>query len=283
VQIPETAGTTRVVELLAACSLPRSEARALLAAVVGTRREFLVAHPDLRVVAPDAHRFRALAARRSTGTPMAYLLQRQEFYGRAFEVSPAVLVPRPETELLVDIAREALSGRGPVRVLDLGTGSGCIAITLALEMPGAQVIGVDRSTDALRVARANAAALGASVTWTASDWYADLPADARFDAIVANPPYIADDDPHLTALRDEPQDALVAGPDGLRDIRLVVAGAGVRMRPCGLLAVEHGADQGAAARQLMAAAGFDDVDTRRDAAGLERVAIGRWRAREGAK
>lgn len=258
--------------LLAASQLPAREARALLAHALGVRREWLIAHPEAEVSEPQRAAFAALAARRARGEPLAYLLGAQEFYGREFAVSPAVLIPRPETELLVDAALDALRGVVAPRVLDLGTGSGCIAITLALERADAAVTAVDRSPAALAVARANAARLGARVTLVESDWYANV--QGRFDAIVANPPYVAAGDPHLPALRDEPRHALTDQADGLSYLRAIAAGAPAHLQPGAPLLVEHGYDQGAAVRALFEGAGFGAVRTLRDAAGLERVCVG---------
>nr|MCU0950889.1 peptide chain release factor N(5)-glutamine methyltransferase [Burkholderiaceae bacterium] len=187
-----------VGSLLRASGLPTLEARALLSHVTGLRRESLIAAPERRLAADDAARFDALAARRRAGEPLAYLVGTREFYGRPFAVTPAVLVPRPETELLVDLAGAALDARAarrPARVLDLGTGSGCIAISVALANVGAEVIAVDASEAALAVARANAASLGARVSCVVSDWFSAL--TGRFDLVLANPPYIAAGDPHL--------------------------------------------------------------------------------------
>lgn len=271
-----TATARTAADLLAASALPTAEARALLAAVLDVRRERLIAHPTQVVDAASAGRFADLAARRRAGEPLAYLLGRREFYGREFEVGPAVLVPRPETELLVDLALDALRAHAAPRVLDLGTGSGCIAITLALERPEAQVFGVDRSPAALAVARANAAALGARVGLLASDWFGAV--QGRFDVVVANPPYIAAGDPHLPALAHEPPHALVSGGDGLDSLRIIVREAPAHLLPGGRLLVEHGHEQGAAVRALFIEAGFDDVRTLRDAAGIERVGSGRMPA-----
>lgn len=262
-----------VGELLAQSNLPLREARSLLAHVLDTRREALIAHPE-RIVADNlCAAFEALAARRAGGAPMAYLLGVQEFYGREFEVNPAVLVPRPETELLVDATLAAVRAARAPHLLDLGTGSGCLAITLALERPDAVVTAVDRSAAALAVARRNADRLGARVAFVESDWYARV--EARFDAIVANPPYVAAGDPHLPALRDEPLQALTDHADGLDHLRTIVAGAPEHLRTDGVLLVEHGFDQGSAVRALFDAARFVDVTMLRDAAGLERVCRGR--------
>lgn len=262
-------------ELLAASGLPAAEARALLAFASGAAREALIAFPERAVAPQAAERFAALAARRRTGEPMAYLLGVQEFYGRPFRVTPAVLIPRPETELLVELALDALRAVERPSVLELGTGSGCIAITLALERPDARVVAADRSAEALAVARDNAQRLGAHVEFVASDWYAAI--EGEFDAIVANPPYVAAGDPHLADLRFEPIDALTDRGDGLRCLRTIVAGAPARLSPGGSLLVEHGYDQAAAVRALFENAEFDDVRSIRDAAAIDRACVGRRR------
>ena len=267
----------KTADLLAGGAIPLPEARALLAYVLGVPRERLIAHPEEEVGMAQETTFRALAKRRAGGAPMAYLLGVQEFYGRPFRVNPAVLIPRPETEALIDFVRDlvraATTSQAAPRLLDLGTGSGCIAITLALEIPGAQVTAVERSTEALAVARANATALGAQVKFIESDWYAQV--DGQFDLIVANPPYVAAGDPHLDALRDEPLDALTDHGDGLRHLRTIATGAVRHLRPGALLMVEHGFDQGAAVRALFTAAGLSAVVTHADDAGLDRICIGR--------
>jgi release factor glutamine methyltransferase len=265
--------TARIDTLLAASGLPRLDAQLLLAHVLGVRRETLVAWPANQVGRDRARRFEQLAARRRAGEPLAYLTGEREFYGRSFRVSPAVLVPRPETELLVDLALEALRPLRAPRVLDLGTGSGCIAITLALQRPDAQVAAVDRAADALEVAGTNARALGAHVEWANSDWYAAV--DGCFDVIVANPPYVAAGDPHLDDLRHEPPAALSDDGDGLACLRVIALGARPRLTPGGWLLVEHGHDQGEAVRALFSAAGLAAVQTLRDAAGIDRVCRGR--------
>lgn len=263
---------TTIAALLTATTLPRSEARALLAHALAVSRERLIAYPELPVPAEVCAQFAQLAARRERGEPIAYLIGRQEFFSRTFAVSPAVLIPRPETELLVELALQRLRAQPASRILDLGTGSGCIAITLALKRTDAEVVAVDRSVAALALARDNAAHLGARVEFRRSNWYAQIA--ERFDVIVANPPYVAAGDSHLTALRHEPVDALAAGPDGLADLRTIVAGAQAHLHANGWLAVEHGYDQGEAVRELFRAAGFAANETHRDAAGLERVCVG---------
>ena len=232
--------------------------------------------------------FASLASRRAGGEPVAYLVGYREFFGREFAVSPGVLIPRPETELLVDIALKAKvgacrpakrnsrqTGSETARILDLGTGSGCIAITLALELPQAQVSAVDASAAALAVARGNAERLGAKVRLLQSHWFDQL-AGERFDLIVANPPYIAAADPHLAAgdLRHEPSAALASGADGLRDIRRIIAAAPAHLAPGGQLWLEHGYDQADAVRSLLAAAGLTRIEQHRDLAGTVRVSGG---------
>ena len=288
-----SAPTATAAQLLAESGLPRLEARALLAQVLSVPRERLVANPQLPVAIADVQRFDALAQRRRDGEPLAYLLGSREFYGRPFTVTPDVLVPRPETETLIDSALavlRALPRTTAPRVLDLGTGSGCIAITLALEWPAADLTAVDVSDASLAVAAANARALGASVTLHAGDWFEALNAshlatrgtasaeaygDPRFDLIVANPPYIAAGDPHLPALRHEPLRALTDGADGLDCLRAIARQAPRWLRPGGTLLLEHGYDQRDAVHALLRAAGFGDVQAVADAAGIARVAVGR--------
>jgi release factor glutamine methyltransferase len=265
--------------LIAACALPRLDARAIAEQASGRPRTWLIAHGD-EAAGPAATRaFEALAARRRAGEPLAYVLGWREFHGRRFEVGPAVLVPRPETEGLVDAALERLAGVPAPRLLDLGTGSGAIAATLALERPDAAVLATDASAEALAVARANAARLGATgVGFALGDWWAALPPGcAPFDAIVSNPPYIADADPHLLdpALRHEPPGALASGPEGLDAIGTIVAGAPARLVAGGWLLLEHGRDQGAAVRDQLLRAGFEGVATLPDLQGLDRVSVGR--------
>ena len=268
--------TDTAAHLLKASGLPLLEARALLSHVVGVSREGLVAHPELAVSRGDANAFEALVQRRAAGEPLAYLLGEKEFYGRFYAMSADVLVPRPETELLVDLALERLSALRQPRVLDLGTGSGCIAVTLALECPAAQVSATDASAAALAIARRNGERLGARVTWSQGDWYSALPAGTRYDVIVSNPPYVAPGDPHLAALRFEPAEALVAGHDGLACLEQIVAGAAARLAPAGWLVVEHGYDQAAAMGALFALQGLS-AETRTDHGGQPRVTLGRRR------
>ena len=265
----------------ARAKLPASEARLLLGHVLGRPPAWLIAHDDEVLDEAALLRFASLVARRNGGEPVAYLVGHREFYGREFAVSPEVLIPRPETEMLVDIAlaQEVGAGgtaTGAARILDLGTGSGCIAITLALEIPSAQVSAVDAYDAALRTARKNAERLKASLRLLQSDWFSAL-AGERFDLIVANPPYIAATDPHLAAgdLRHEPVTALASGDDGLDAIRRIVADAPEHLVPGGQLWLEHGYDQAAAVRELFAGAGWTDIAQHRDLAGIVRVTGGR--------
>ena len=261
--------------------LPRREARMLLAVAAGTSQEWLVAHGPDTAQAAVADRFLALAARRECGEPIAYLTGVREFYGRPFLVTPAVLIPRPETELLVEVALELLKGAHSPRLLDLGTGSGVLGVTLALERPDATVLATDASRAALQVATANAASLGSPrIAFCCGDWWQALDQDVgRFELIVSNPPYVAADDPHLSQgdLRFEPSQALVGGPAGDADLRKIIAGAPGRLEDGAWLVVEHGLEQGAQCRHLMEEAGFADVLTHRDLEHRERVTVGRAR------
>lgn len=263
---------TSIAAALAAArrKIPASEARLLLGHVLQRDTAWLLGHDEVDLDEDQLLAYASLVARRHGGEPVAYLVGHREFYGRNFAVGPEVLIPRPESELLVDIAKANVGAGGTA--LDLGTGSGCLAITLALEIPSLVVAAVERSPAALTIARTNAARLDAAVEFLASDWFAALDG-RRFDLIVANPPYIADADPHLAAgdLRSEPRAALAAGADGLDAIRVIVAGAPRHLHPGGSLWLEHGHDQGEAVRTLFAGAGFADIAQHRDLAGIVRV------------
>lgn len=222
--------------------------------------------------------FSELLQRRLHGEPMAYIMGEREFYGLTFKVTPATLIPRPETELLVELALQRIPATGPCAVLDLGAGSGAVALSIAHARPQAQVHAVDVSPQALGVARENAARLALSnVAFFMGDWYAPLPGGNRYDIIVSNPPYIAAGDPHLQQgdLRHEPPSALTSGPDGLDDIRRIAAGAQAHLAPQGWLLLEHGYDQGAAVQRILRGAGLAEVFTARDLAGNDRVGGGR--------
>jgi release factor glutamine methyltransferase len=267
-------GAQSVGELLAASPLSRLETRALLAHQLGVTREQLIAQPELAVAPADVQAMAQLVHRCQRGEPLAYVLGEKEFYGRAFEVTPAVLIPRPETELLVEVALATGLNDG-ARVLDLGTGSGCIAITIALERPRWNVTATDVSHDALEVARANAAKWRVdTVTFRKGNWFSAL-SDQRFDLIVSNPPYVAAGDSHLQALRFEPQTALVAGGNGLSCLQQIIESAPRHLLPAGTLALEHSYEQGEAVRALFNPATWRDVRTLVDFAELDRVTVAR--------
>lgn len=268
-----------VAEALAAAraaGLDRLDAQLLLAHHLGRDRGWLLAH-DSDVLTPEVLvHFDADVCRRADGVPLAYLTGVREFHGLALQVSPAVLDPRPDTETLVDWALERLSHSGEEQptVVDLGTGSGAVALAIAHRCPRARVTATDLSDDALAVASTNAHRLGLPVQFAAGAWWSAVPGQ-RFSLAVSNPPYIAGDDPHLPALRHEPLLALTPGGDGLDAIRAIVAGAGEALLPGGWLLVEHGWDQAEAVCALLRAEGFVDVQSRHDLAGHARCSGGR--------
>ncbi|MFZ3261966.1 MAG: peptide chain release factor N(5)-glutamine methyltransferase, partial [Thiobacillus sp.] len=254
----------------------RLDARVLAAHVLGTDTAWLIAHDTDPLADTHVAAFESLLLRRLDGVPIAYLVGTREFYGRPFRVTPDVLIPRPDTELLVERALACIPSDQAVDVLDLGTGSGCIAITLALERPLARVAAVDRSTAALAIARRNADILNAHIEFLTSDWFAAL-AGRRFDLIVSNPPYVAAADPHLARgdVRFEPLTALAAGHDGLDDLRRLIRAARDHLKPGGALLLEHGYDQADAVIELLRQHGFEQTCTLRDLGGLNRVSGGR--------
>ncbi|HSJ95739.1 MAG TPA: peptide chain release factor N(5)-glutamine methyltransferase [Myxococcota bacterium] len=265
----------------AGAAIGRTDAQVIFAHLLGVDRAYLAAHPMRVLTESEDARGDSLVARRALGHPVAYLLGVREFYGRDFEVCPDVLIPRPETETLVEAVLGRLPGAGPglepPRVLDLGTGSGAIAVTLACERPDARVAASDRSPAALAVAARNAGAHGCRVELLEGCWYAPV-AGRRFDLIASNPPYVAAGDPHLAAgdLRFEPAEALTDGSrDGLDSIRAIVAGAAAHLAPGGWLLFEHGHDQARAARALLEDAGFGALVSIADLAGIPRVAGGK--------
>ena len=268
--------TLTVRQALAQAGLAPIDAQVLLAHVLGVGRAWLVAHATDPLAPRDVERFVTLARRRRDGEPVAYLTGTREFFGLALVVDRSVLIPRPETETLVECALRALPPDRALRVLDLGTGSGAIALAIAHERPHVEVIGVDASDAALAVAFRNAQRMKlANVRWLQSDWYEGLDGSGPFDLIASNPPYVSDSDPHLGEgdVRFEPAGALRAGPDGLAALRIVVAGAPARLADDGTLVVEHGFDQADAVRALVAAAGFADARTFRDLAGIPRACV----------
>lgn len=262
----------RATTALAASASPRLDAELLLAHAIGCDRSALRAFPERSAEPAATAKFESLLTRRAAGEPVAYLLGRREFWSLELRISPAVLVPRPETETLVEQAL-ARGGAEPRSALDLGTGSGAIALALKRERPGWRVTAVERSAPALAIARDNGTRLGLEVEWLAGDWFGPV-AGRRFDLIVSNPPYIAAGDPHLAALAYEPASALVSGHDGLDSLRAIVARAPAFLAPGGSVLVEHGADQGEAVRGLLAQAGFSGIETATDGAGRPRVGMG---------
>jgi release factor glutamine methyltransferase len=259
----------------AALGLARLDAQLLLLHALGRASEdrgWLLAHDDDVLAPAQQEAFLGLARRRAAGEPAAYLLGHKEFFGLPLQVDARVLVPRPDTEVLVEWALELLDGRAAPRVVDLGTGSGAIALALQSARPDAQVEAVDRSAAALEVASANARRLGLPVRFREAHW---LQGAGRYDLVVSNPPYIAAADPHLAALRHEPGEALVSGEDGLDDLQAIAAAAPAHLLPGGWLLLEHGWDQGPSVRDLLAANGLARVATRRDLGGQERCSGGR--------
>ncbi|MEO8203865.1 MAG: peptide chain release factor N(5)-glutamine methyltransferase [Betaproteobacteria bacterium] len=264
-----------LAEALAASGIDLPEARLLLAAASGHSRAVLAAHPEYILGANAEDAFLEAAARRRRGEPVAYILGEREFYSLTFAVSPDVLIPRPETEMLVDFALEHLPDNGSL--LDLGTGSGAIAISVKHERPDTRVTAVDFSAAALGVARANAARHGLEVRFMQGDWFAAVGGE-RFDVVVSNPPYVAAGDHHLQQgdLRFEPPGALAGGADGLESTRRIVAAAGGHLNAGGWVGLEHGAGQDAAVRDLLAAAGLESVFSRPDLAGIARISVGKY-------
>ena len=271
-----------IQSLLDSAELPASptarlDAELLLAAVLGKPRSYLRTWPEHEPGAEQLSAFAALLERRRMGEPVAYILGHQGFWSLDLEVAPHTLIPRPDTELLVETALQ-LAPATPQRVLDLGTGSGAIALALASERGGWQVIGVDRIAEAVALAERNRQRLKlGNAEFRQSSWFDGL-AGERFGLILSNPPYIAADDRHLGEgdVRFEPLSALVAGVDGLDDIRQIIAQAPRHLQAGGWLLLEHGYDQAEAVRELLAAAGFTAVDSRRDLGGHQRISLGRW-------
>lgn len=261
-----------------AAGIDRLDAQLLLAAALGRPRSWLLAHDDAVLTLPQQQRFAAHCERRARGEPVAYLLGEKAFHGLTLHVGPNVLVPRPDTETLVDWALELLHA-GPPRpaVLDLGTGSGAIALAITHAHPEALVCATDISAAALAVARENGERLGLAIEWLSGDWWAPL-ADRRFDLVLANPPYVAADDPHLADLAHEPRAALTPGGDGLSALRAISAQAGAHLRRGGWLLLEHGYDQSEAVQAMLSDAGLGAIKTRKDLAGRWRCTGGRRNA-----
>ncbi len=268
--------------------IDRMDAQYLLARLTGLSRAAMLAHPERQLPADIVITFETQVAARAAGVPVAQIMGCREFYGREFVVNEHVLIPRPETELLIELALALLSGNkwpeqaDPPRVLDLGTGCGAIAITLALECPHANVTAIDQSVEALQVARQNATSLGATVALIRSDWYHALN-EQKFDLIVSNPPYIAKNDAHLANgdLRFEPHMALTDdSDDGLASIRTIIAGATAHLNNGGWLMFEHGYDQAEKCRALLAQHHFTAIESIQDLAGIPRVTLGQIRPQQ---
>lgn len=269
--------TIRAAVNLVRRRIPRLDARLLVQHLLGIGHAEYLAYPERPLDAEQERAFFELVKRRERGEPLAYITGEREFFGRSFAVTQDVLIPRPDTELLVLLALERMLAFDEPRVLDLGAGSGAIAVTLAAERPRAGVCAGDISAAALAVAERNAARHRARVRWLLGDWYGPV-AGERFDLIVANPPYVAAQDPHLAqdGLPFEPDIALTDGADGLSCLRTIIAGAPAHLVPGGWLLCEHGYDQAATCRELFAASGFKHVGSWRDLAAIERVTGGQW-------
>ena len=272
--------------LISNCALPANEARILLAHVLEKHyqlpRSALLSHDDMILNDLASAQWEALISRRVNGEPIAYILGKKGFHNIELLVAPGVLIPRPETELLVDIAlAEITKLNTPTNILDLGTGSGAIALAIASEAPLAHVIATDQSSEALAIAKQNSQALRLShqVKFAQGSWYEAIDQQIRFDVIVSNPPYIANLDPHLMQgdLRFEPSSALTDYASGLSCLEVIISGANQHLKPGGLVAVEHGFDQSASVRQLLQATDFVDIQVHLDLAGHCRVVSGRKR------
>jgi len=274
-----------IAELLRAATLPdspspRLDAELLLAHALGKPRSFLLTWPEHQPTEAQQVAYDAMLARRRAGEPVAYLLGRQGFWSLDLDVNPSTLIPRPDTERLIEVALQ-LGPDAACQVLDLGTGTGALALALAVERPAWRVLGADCVDGAVTLAERNRQRLGiGNARFVRSDWFAALPAADRYQLILSNPPYIAEGDPHLDQgdLRFEPSSALVSGADGLADIRQIVEQSPERLVAGGWLLLEHGFEQGSAVRALLAARGFEQVQSWQDLAGLDRVSGGRWHA-----
>jgi len=279
----ESITLAELMRQLQGMGIARLDAQRLLLHLLGRddgQRAWLFAHDQELAPASVVHALAAHVARLQAGEPLAYLLGQQAFYGLTLTVDARVLVPRPDSETLVDWALKVLSkAHQPVlRVLDLGTGSGALALAIQAHCPQAQVCATDLSPDALDVARTNGERLNLPVQWQQGAWFEALaPGTATFDVIVSNPPYIATHDPHLAALGHEPALALTSGPDGLEALRHLIAQAPEHLTSGGWLLLEHGFDQAPAVRALLSQAGFEFVQSRHDLAGIERCSGGQWR------
>jgi len=268
-----------IARALAAAGIEPREARLLFAEACGFSEASVIAQGEQELPPEIEARFNDMAARRRDGEPIAYIVGRREFYSLPLSVGPPVLIPRPETELLVDLALERIPANSSASVLDLGTGSGAIALAIRRHRPRARVAAVEISAAALEYAKRNAAKLGLEIEFLHGRWFEPLRGE-RFDLIVSNPPYVAVEDPHLKQgdVRFEPLHALVAGPDGLDEIREIARSAAQFVHPGGWLLLEHGLGQEKAVQELVAAAGFDSVTTWPDLAGIARVTGGKLKS-----
>lgn len=259
-----------IQQALASSGIDPREARLLLAAASGFSEAAVVAFPEREIPAALVENYKLMTERRRQGEPVAYILGHKEFYGLELSVSPAVLIPRPETELLVEVALQ----KDPSSVLDLGTGSGAVALAIKKQLPSIKVAAVEASAAALAVARRNAVKHNLEVEFLHGQWFRPV-AGRRFDVVVSNPPYVASGDPHLDELRYEPQSALVVGTDGLDAIRKIVRDAPGHLAPGGWLLLEHGQGQEAAVKDLLRDAGFSSLSAWLDLAGIARVSGGK--------
>lgn len=277
---PRTVGAA--LRMARQSGMERLDAQWLLSAALDRPRAWLLAHPEAPLDTNLAMTWKGWLARHAGGEPLAYLLGWSEFFGLRLEVGPAVLIPRPDTEVLVRWGLELLARcPGPASVLDLGTGSGAIALALKHHTSSARVSAVDASAPALAVAQENGRRLGLEVTWLNGDWWCASARHGPFDLVVSNPPYIEEGDPHLAALRHEPLSALTAGPEGLDDLRRIVEGAPAHLAPGGWLLLEHGWNQHESVARLLTKTGFVRVETRPDLGGRPRCTGGIWRAGAG--
>ena len=276
---PPSFSVAQALQQAASQGLARVDAQMLLLHLMqqpAHARAWLITHDTDILSAEQQQRWEQLCALRQQGTPVAYLTGNKEFYGLNLAVDSRVLDPRPDTETLVDWALELMPENQPLRAVDLGTGSGAIALALQSQRPAAQVFAVDASADALAVAQSNARQLKLPVQFAHGSWLEPLAGQAAFDLVISNPPYIRSDDPHLAALTHEPLSALASGADGLQDIRAIISQTPQVLKAGGWLIFEHGWDQADDVTQLMREAGFVQVQHRRDLAGIERCTGGQW-------
>ncbi|MBU2737610.1 peptide chain release factor N(5)-glutamine methyltransferase [Acidithiobacillus concretivorus] len=263
-------------QLAAVSDQPTQEARWLMTLALGLRSTELLVNPQQVLTPAEKAQLQTLLDQRLSGVPLAYCLGEWSFYGLDLAVNAAVLIPRPDSELLVSLALLESRVEDGLQLLDLGTGSGALALALARERPQARIFAVEQSPEALAVARLNGKRIGVkNIQWLQGDWYAPLNAGLRFDQIISNPPYLASNDPHLPDLQHEPRTALVAGPTGLECLEQIIFGARSRLHPGGRVLLEHGYEQAAAVSKLLQEHGFQQIQTHCDLAGRERVSSAR--------